>query len=70
MTIIFQYLFTQTNSGFICRVPLRILEGPVLGKGTSPTTAEAGGVDLQDWVGKSLHVTIQSGIHTILGVAG
>lgn len=69
MTIIFQYLFTQTTSGFICRVPLRILAGPVLGKGTSPNTVEAGGIDLKDWVGKSLHVTIESGIHTITGVA-
>ncbi|GAB3965945.1 hypothetical protein GCM10028806_05660 [Spirosoma terrae] len=69
MTIIFHYLFTQTTSGFVCRVPLRILDGPVLGKGATPTTTEAGGIDLQDWVGKSLHVAIHSGIHTIIGVA-
>lgn len=70
MTIIFQYLFTQTNNGFMCRVPLRILDGPVLGRGTTPTVSETGGIHLQDWVGKNLNVTIESGIHTINSVAG
>ncbi|GAB4038210.1 hypothetical protein [Spirosoma gilvum] len=68
MTIIFNYLFIQTSAGFVCRVPVRILEGPVLGKGTSPTSSEAGGIDLQDWIGKSLNVTIEEGIHKIMGV--
>ncbi|MCK8495622.1 MULTISPECIES: hypothetical protein [Spirosoma] len=70
MTIIFQYLFTQTSNGFVCRVPLRILDGPVLGKGIVPTTGEAGGINLQDWIGRNLHVTIESGVHTIRGLAG
>ncbi|GAB3955005.1 hypothetical protein GCM10028805_41360 [Spirosoma harenae] len=68
MTIIFNYLFTQTSSGFICRVPVRILDGPVLRKGTSPMRSEMGGADLQDWINKSLNVTIESGIHKIMGV--
>ncbi|QJW89972.1 hypothetical protein HNV11_11590 [Spirosoma taeanense] len=70
MSIIFQYLFTQTNSGLVCRVPVRILDGPVLGKGTSPKASECGGIDLQQWIGKSLHVTIEAGIHRITGVVG
>ncbi|GAB3942111.1 hypothetical protein GCM10028805_06220 [Spirosoma harenae] len=68
MTIIFNYLFIQTNTGFVCRVPVRILAGPVVGKGISPKIGDTGGIDLQDWIGTNRNVTIESGIHTIWGV--
>lgn len=69
ISIVFHYLFTQTSSGFQCRVPVRILDGPMLGRGVSPTMSDCGGVDLNDWAGRNLNVTIEAGIHLINGVA-
>ncbi|GAB3547146.1 hypothetical protein [Spirosoma fluminis] len=69
MTIIFEYLFTQTPGGFICRVPVRILQGPVLGKGIIPTVNETAGIDLRQWLGKNLNVVIEKGVHVITGLA-
>lgn len=69
MTIIFNYLFTPSEDGFITRVPVRILKGQPLPKGLTLTTTELGNVDLRQWVGKSLEVTIRDGVHTISGLA-
>ncbi|GAB4053870.1 hypothetical protein [Spirosoma litoris] len=68
MTIIFNYLFTQIGDGFITRVPIRIQRGALLKKGVSLDALNLNGVDLHQWVGKSLEVDIQEGIHTINGL--
>ncbi|MVM36018.1 hypothetical protein GO755_38755 [Spirosoma sp. HMF4905] len=69
MTIIFNYLFTQTRDGFITRVPVRIQRGTLLEKGISLNALNLNGIDLHQWVGKSLDVDIQEGVHTISGLA-
>ena len=69
MTIIFNYLFTQTSNGFITRVPVRIQAGELLKKGINLDALNLNGVDLHQWIGKSLDVDIQEGIHTISGLA-
>jgi hypothetical protein len=69
MTIIFNYLFTQAGDGFKTRVPVRIQKGQVLKSGLHLTPANLDGVDLQQWVGKNLAVTISEGVHTIGGLA-
>lgn len=69
MTIIFNYLFTQTEDRFVCRVPIRIFNGQVLAKGVSLDGLGITGLDLHQWVGKSLNVTIENNIYTITGLA-
>ncbi|QMW06424.1 hypothetical protein [Spirosoma foliorum] len=69
MTIIFNYLFTQIGDGFITRVPIRIQRGALLKKGINLDALNLNGIDLHQWVGKSLEVDIQEGIHTINGLA-
>jgi hypothetical protein len=70
MTIIFNYLFTQAGDGFKTRVPVRILKGKLLQSGLVLTPGNLDGVDLHQWVGKNLAVTISEGVHTISGLAG
>ena len=70
MTIIFNYLFTKSGDGFMTRVPVRIQKGQLLPKGLNLTTTDLGGIDLCQWVGKNLEVTISEGVHTISGLAG
>lgn len=69
MTIIFNYLFTQAGDGFKTRVPVRILEGQLLHTGLTLTPANLDGIDLHQWIGKNLAVTISEGVHTISGLA-
>ncbi|GAB4013700.1 hypothetical protein EXU85_12775 [Spirosoma sp. KCTC 42546] len=69
MTIIFNYLFTQTRDGFITRVPVRIQAGGLLEKGINLDTFNLNGVDLHQWMGKSLDVDIEGGIYSISGLA-
>ncbi|QHW00939.1 hypothetical protein [Spirosoma endbachense] len=70
MTIIFNYLFTKSDDGFVCRVPVRILNKEVINKGVRLNSINSEGVDIQQWVGKNLDVTIQDGIYSITGLAG
>ncbi|QIP15810.1 hypothetical protein G8759_25855 [Spirosoma aureum] len=69
MTIIFNYLFTKSDDGFICRVPVRILNKGVLLKGVRLNTVNSEGIDIQQWVGKNLDVTIKDGVYSITGLA-
>jgi hypothetical protein len=69
MTIIFNYLFTKSDDGFVCRVPVRILNKEVIHKGVRLNSINSEGVDIQQWVGKNLDVTIKDGIYSIAGLA-
>ncbi|GAA4418136.1 hypothetical protein GCM10023187_51230 [Nibrella viscosa] len=69
MTIIFDYLFTRTADEFICRVPVRFWgENVILGKGVSADADNTPGIDLHQWIGKSLKVNIDEGVYTITGL--
>ena len=70
MTIIFNYLFTKSDDGFVCRVPVRMLNKDVLPKGVRLNSINSEGVDIQQWVGKKLDVTIEDGVYSIAGLAG
>ncbi|MBD2752960.1 hypothetical protein [Spirosoma validum] len=70
MTIIFNYLFTPTNEGFKTRLPVCIQKGPLLPKGLDLTVANLNGLDIDQWVGKNLEVTIQEGTYMISGPVG
>jgi hypothetical protein len=69
MTIIFNHLFTLAGDGFKTRVPVRIQKGQLLHSGLYLTPANLDGIDLQQWVGKNLAVTISEGVHHIGGLA-
>ncbi|GAB3880849.1 hypothetical protein [Spirosoma agri] len=69
MTIIFNYLFTKSGDGFVCRVPVRMLNKDVLLKGMRLDSLNSEGVDIQQWVDKNLDVTINDGVYSIAGLA-
>ncbi|GAB3935249.1 hypothetical protein [Larkinella terrae] len=69
MTILFDKLFTQTVNGFVCRESVRItVIGVLLQKGDTTDALEAGGINIYQWVGKKLSVSLTAGIHTITGL--
>ena len=70
MTIIFDYLFIQTKEGFVCRVPVQLpgVKTP-LQAGENTDAIVAAGLNLSQWVGKTLHVTIVNGLHIVSGLA-
>ncbi|MEZ0607053.1 hypothetical protein ACAW74_00995 [Fibrella sp. WM1] len=69
MTIIFNYLFTATGDGFKTRVPLRLQQGPVFAPGMPLSRTDLDGLDLHQWEGKAIEVSIQEAIYTIKGLA-
>ncbi|GAA4450447.1 hypothetical protein GCM10023189_11110 [Nibrella saemangeumensis] len=69
MTIIFDYLFTRTADEFICRVPVRFWgENVILDKGVRVGANNTPGIDLDQWIGRSLKVSIDEGVYTITGL--
>ncbi|GAB3277231.1 hypothetical protein GCM10027347_51100 [Larkinella harenae] len=70
MTLLFDYLFTQTMNGFVCRVPVRITwAGVVLQQGENTDALEAVGINIYQWVGKKLNVSLNAGVHAITGLS-
>lgn len=69
MSIIFDYLFIRTETGFVCRVPVSF-EGvqKILRKGASVDSIDTPGIDLNQWVGKNLKVSITEGVYTVSGL--
>lgn len=69
MTIIFDYLFTRSEDSFICRVPISFWgENKVLRKGVTVNAIDMPGIDLHQWEGKNLKVSIDQGVYTITGL--
>ena len=69
MTIIFNYLFTPAGDEFTTRVPIRIQQGPLLQRGKKLVSTDLNGLDLRQWEGKNLAVTVSEGIYSIDGLA-
>ena len=70
MSIIFNYLFTPVGTEFRTRVPVRIWNGQLLPNGLTLTATDLNGVDLGQWEGKNLDVTVHEGVYIINGLAG
>lgn len=69
MTIIFNYLFTATSNGFKTRLPVRLPNGTLFPKAMELSPHELRSVNLAEWEGKHLDVTIREGVYSIHGLA-
>ncbi|GAB3333998.1 hypothetical protein GCM10027299_41950 [Larkinella ripae] len=70
MTIFFDSLFIQTKNGFVCRVAVQIpgLKVP-LQQGENTDAVEAAGINIYQWVGRRLDVSVRAGVHAITGLS-
>ncbi|MFC5410750.1 hypothetical protein ACFPMF_15615 [Larkinella bovis] len=68
MTIISDYLFIQTKDGLVCRVPVQLpgVETPLQADENTAAIIVAG-LNVSQWVGKTLHVTIVKAFISLVG---
>ncbi|KAB7727286.1 hypothetical protein F5984_21910 [Rudanella paleaurantiibacter] len=69
MTIIFNYLFIATPTGFKTRLPVQLPNGTLFPKSMVLTPIDLQSVDMANWEGKHLNVTIREGVYLIHGLA-
>ena len=70
MTITFNYLFTPIGEDFKTRVKIQLSEEQLFPEGRVLIRTDLAGVDLHQWEGKNLEVTVHEGVYFVKGLAG